>query len=101
MGWPEGIEGAETPFRTQGFASFLSHKNKIGQLPYFISWGHVVELIRTIFINIEDHIYLPDINGIDFISQLHDNDIETPIVIITVSSQYEIARQAVRLGAYD
>ena len=59
------------------------------------------KLDETIFDTIILDIYLPDINGIDFISQLQEKGIKTPIVIITGSSQYEIARQAIRLGVYD
>ncbi|MEJ2542902.1 MAG: response regulator, partial [Calditrichaceae bacterium] len=59
------------------------------------------KLDNTVFDTIILDIFLPDINGIDFISKLKDKKIETPIVIITGSSQYEIAREAVRLGVYD
>ena len=60
-----------------------------------------LKLERTNFDTIILDIFLPDINGIDFISKLKEKDIQTPIVIITGSSQYEIAREAVRLGVYD
>ena len=59
------------------------------------------KLDNTLFDTIILDIFLPDINGIEFISKLKENDIRTPIVIITGSSQYEIAREAVRLGVYD
>ena len=60
-----------------------------------------LKLEEAIFDTIILDIFLPDINGIDFISKLKEKGIGTPVVIITGSSQYEIARQAIRLGVYD
>jgi len=46
-------------------------------------------------------IFLPDFNGIDFIKTIQNKNITTPIIIITGSSQFELVRQAIRLGVYD
>ncbi len=46
-------------------------------------------------------IFLPDQNGIDFIKDIQNRGIQTPIIIITGHSEIELARQAVRLGVFD
>ncbi len=46
-------------------------------------------------------IFLPDRNGLDFIQTIRDMNIQTPIVIITGSSDLEVARQALRVGVFD
>lgn len=53
------------------------------------------------FSSIVVDIFLPDFNGIDFIKTIRNKHINTPIIIITGSSQFELARQAIRLGVYD
>lgn len=46
-------------------------------------------------------IFLPDVNGIEFISRLQDDGITTPVIIITGSSDIEFAQKAIRLGVFD
>lgn len=58
-------------------------------------------LARTRFAVIVVDIFLPDLSGIEFIERIQMKKITTPIVIITGSAQFELARQAIRLGVYD
>lgn len=46
-------------------------------------------------------IFLKDRNGIDFINDIRNLNIQTPIVIITGSTELELARKALRLGVFD
>lgn len=46
-------------------------------------------------------IFLPDINGMDFVNQFHNEGYNTPIVIITGSAELDLARKAIRLGVFD
>ncbi len=46
-------------------------------------------------------IFLSDRNGIDFITNIHGLNVQTPIVIITASTELELARKALRLGVFD
>jgi len=46
-------------------------------------------------------IFLSDRNGIDFIDSIRKLNVHTPIVIITASTELELARKALRLGVFD
>ncbi len=46
-------------------------------------------------------IFLPDKNGLEFISEIKQTDLATPIVVITASSTLDLAQQALRLGVFD
>ncbi len=46
-------------------------------------------------------IFLPDTNGIEFVKEIHEQGINSPVVIITGSSEIELARKAIRLGVFD
>ncbi len=46
-------------------------------------------------------IFLPDKNGLEFISELKQKDIITPVVVITASSALDLAQKALRLGVFD
>jgi PAS domain S-box-containing protein len=46
-------------------------------------------------------IFLPDMNGIDFIAEIRERGLATPVIIITGSSEIELARKAMRLGVFD
>jgi len=46
-------------------------------------------------------IFLPDMDGTDFIGQLNEQGFKAPIIIITGSSEVEMARKAIRLNVYD
>lgn len=53
------------------------------------------------FVTVLIDIYLPDMDGTEFIAQLNEQGFKTPIIIITGSSELEMARKAIRLSVYD
>ena len=55
------------------------------------------EVFSTFIIDI----FLPDMDGIDFIESLQKDGITTPVIVITGSSELELARKAIRLDVYD
>ncbi len=46
-------------------------------------------------------IYLPDFDGLDFIHQVQEQGVKTPVVVITGSSEIEMARKAIKIGVFD
>ncbi len=46
-------------------------------------------------------VFLPDMDGIQFITKIHEQGIKTPVIIITGSSELDTARKAIRLEVYD
>jgi len=46
-------------------------------------------------------IYLSDYNGIDLAADLKNEKLNTPVIIITGSSDLELARKALRIGVFD
>ncbi len=46
-------------------------------------------------------IYLPDFDGLDFIQQVQERGVQTPVVVITGSSEIEMARKAIKIGVFD
>ncbi|OQX95170.1 hypothetical protein B6I21_06840 [candidate division KSB1 bacterium 4572_119] len=46
-------------------------------------------------------VFLPDMDGIQFIAEIQEQGVKTPVIIITGSSELEIARKAIRLDVYD
>lgn len=58
-------------------------------------------LSKKLYSTILVDIFLPDINGIDFIDQIKQRGIRTPIIIITGNSEIELARKALRLDVFD
>lgn len=46
-------------------------------------------------------VFLPDMDGIEFIAKIHEEGVKTPVIIITGSSELETARKAIRLDVYD
>lgn len=46
-------------------------------------------------------IFLPDVDGTEFIAELNEQGFKAPIIIITGSSELEMARKAIRLNVYD
>ncbi|MBN2423589.1 MAG: response regulator [Calditrichaceae bacterium] len=46
-------------------------------------------------------IFLPDINGLDYIDELRSKGIKVPVIIITGDSNISTARQAIRQGVFD
>ena len=46
-------------------------------------------------------IYLPDFDGLDFIHQVQGQGVKAPVVVITGSSEIEMARKAIKIGVFD
>ncbi len=46
-------------------------------------------------------IYLPDVDGLEFIKSLQSDEFDTPAVVITGSSDIEKAQKAIRIGVFD
>jgi DNA-binding response OmpR family regulator len=46
-------------------------------------------------------IHTPGMDGIDLLRQIRDIDREVGVVMLTAADEVEIARQALRLGAFD
>jgi DNA-binding NtrC family response regulator len=45
--------------------------------------------------------YMPEMNGLDLLQWIHDNHIETPVVMLTAVGSDLVAVDAMKLGAYD
>ncbi len=45
--------------------------------------------------------YMPDMNGIDLLQWMHNNNNETPVVMLTAVGSDVVAVDAMKLGAYD
>ncbi|MCD4691315.1 MAG: response regulator [Calditrichales bacterium] len=58
-------------------------------------------LQKDLFSTMLVDIFLPDINGIDFIKNIQGKGVKTPIIIITGSSELNLAREAIRIGVFD
>lgn len=58
-------------------------------------------LIKEGFDTILVDIFLPDMNGIEFVKEIQEQGVKSPVVIITGSSEIELARKAIRLGVFD
>ena len=68
--------------------------------------GHEAkELIATGGHNYFDMIltdyFMPEMSGIDLLKWIHDNDLETPVVMLTAAGSDVVAVEAMKLGAYD
>ncbi len=46
-------------------------------------------------------IFLPDYNGLDFVHEVQEQGVQTPVVIITGSSEIEMAQKAIKVGVFD
>lgn len=46
-------------------------------------------------------VFLPDMDGIDLIAKIREEKINTPIIVITGSSEVEIARKAIKYDIFD
>ncbi len=55
------------------------------------------EIFSTLLVDV----FLPDMDGIQFIAEIQEQGVKTPVIIITGSSELEIARKAIRLDVYD
>lgn len=45
--------------------------------------------------------FMPEMNGLQVMKWMHDNGIDTPVVMLTGAGNEEIAVEAMKLGAYD
>jgi DNA-binding NtrC family response regulator len=44
---------------------------------------------------------MPGMNGLDLLRWIHDQNLETPVVMLTAAGSEEVAVEAMKLGAYD
>ena len=59
------------------------------------------ELRKNCFSCILVDIFLPDYNGLDFIRELQEQGVPTPVVVITGNSEIEMAQKAIKVGVFD
>ncbi len=59
------------------------------------------QIEKALFSAILLDIYLPDFDGLDFIQQVQMQGVQTPVVVITGSSEIEMARKAIKIGVFD
>jgi DNA-binding NtrC family response regulator len=45
--------------------------------------------------------FMPEMSGIDLLTWIHDNNMETPVVMLTAAGSDVVAVEAMKLGAYD